>query len=103
MNLSLKDQIAAAGLPEPVEEFRFHTVRRWRWDLCWPERMLALEIQGGVWSGGRHTRGKGYENDCEKLNEGILAGWRVLWIPTRWIANGLALALIERAMKGGSS
>ena len=40
--------------------------------------MAAVEIEGGTWSGGRHTRGAGYEADCIKYNIATLKGWRVL-------------------------
>lgn len=75
---SLLRQIASAGLPVPVQEHRFHATRRWRFDLAWPGRMIAVEVDGGVWSGGRHTRGAGFSEDCRKLNAATLLGWRVL-------------------------
>ncbi|HEY7313861.1 MAG TPA: hypothetical protein VH643_31215 [Gemmataceae bacterium] len=60
--------LQAAGLPPPNREHRFAPPRRWRFDLAWPSLRLALEIEGGTWTGGRHVRGKGYENDREKYN-----------------------------------
>lgn len=30
-------------------EYRFDKKRRYRWDFCHPESMVAIEIQGGVW------------------------------------------------------
>jgi hypothetical protein len=86
---SLLTQLRLAGLPEP--EFRFAPPRRWRWDLCWPDRLVAVEVQGGTFAGGRHTRGKGYRNDCEKLNEGQLLGWLVLWVTPPMVKDGSAL------------
>lgn len=46
------------NLPAPVAEYRFHETRKWRFDHAWPDRKLALEIDGGVWQngGGRHNR-----------------------------------------------
>jgi very-short-patch-repair endonuclease len=67
-----------AGLPQPVPELRFHTSREWRFDFAWPERRVALEVDGGVWTQGRHTRGAGWTKDTEKLNAAVAAGWRVL-------------------------
>lgn len=69
---------AEMGLPAPEFEHRFHSKRRWRLDVAWPEHKVAVEIMGGTWTQGRHTRGGGYEADCEKLNAATLAGWRVL-------------------------
>jgi hypothetical protein len=62
----------------PVEyEYRFHPVRRWRFDAAFPERMIAVEIDGGAFSQGRHVRGAGFRKDCEKFNEAAFLGWRV--------------------------
>ena len=48
-------------------EHRFHSTRKWRFDLAWPEHMIGVECDGAVYSGGRHVRGLGYSQDCEKL------------------------------------
>jgi hypothetical protein len=61
----------------PTPEVRFHPTRRWKFDYAWPERLVAVEIDGGVFSGGRHSRGYGYRADCEKINAAGLMGWRV--------------------------
>ena len=66
------------GLPEPKPEFIFHPTRKWRFDWAWPVQKIALEIEGGVYSQGRHVRGKGYENDVRKYNQALLLGWKVL-------------------------
>ena len=92
--------IRAAGLPEPVRELRFAPPRRWRFDLCWPAFRLACEVEGGVYSGGRHTRGSGFEADCEKYNTATLDGWRVIRVTGKMIDDGRALALLERAVGG---
>lgn len=68
----------AYGIPAPVAEYRFHGSRRWRLDFAWPEQRVALEVDGGVWTGGRHTRGAGWTADTEKLNTAQAEGWRVL-------------------------
>jgi very-short-patch-repair endonuclease len=68
----------AVGLPTPVKEYRFHPQRRWRFDYAWPEHRIAIEIEGGAWIYGRHTRAKGFVNDMEKYNAAVLLGWRVL-------------------------
>ena len=60
------------------EEFRFHKVRRWRFDFAIPELKIAIEIEGGSWTQGRHTRGAGFQGDMEKYNTAQLMGWKVL-------------------------
>lgn len=52
--------------------------RKFRFDFAWPEYMLAVEIEGGAGTGGRHTRKRGFQSDCEKYNHALLNGWRVL-------------------------
>lgn len=65
-------------LPTPELEYRFHPTRRWRFDYAWPEQKVALEQEGGVWSGGRHTSGAGFMKDCEKYNTATVMGWRII-------------------------
>jgi len=70
----------------PLErEVKFHPTRRWRFDFANHDIMLAIEIEGGVWSQGRHTRGSGYIEDCLKYNEATMAGWKVLRLPSHLI------------------
>lgn len=82
----------------PETEYRFDPKRRWRFDFAWPEERLAVEIEGGVWSDGRHTRGNGFTKDCEKYNEATLAGWRVLRVTGEQIRDGSAVNWIMRAL-----
>jgi hypothetical protein len=70
--------LQAEGLPIPESEYRFHPDRKWRFDFAWPAQHLALEVEGGVWSKGRHTRPKGFLGDMEKYNAAAVLGWRVL-------------------------
>lgn len=69
-----------------VSEYRFHAVRKWRFDYAHVETKTAIEIEGGAFSGGRHTRGKGYINDMEKYNAAIELGWVVLRYTPQQIA-----------------
>lgn len=88
------------NLPLPVPEFRFHSERRWRFDWAWVEARVALEVDGGVYTSGRHTRGAGYERDCEKLAEAALLGWTVFRASTGQVADGTAMSWIERFFRG---
>jgi very-short-patch-repair endonuclease len=92
-------QCRALRLPEPTREFRFAAPRRWRFDLCWPAHKVAVEVDGGTWTGGRHVRGEGYERDCEKFDEALLLGWLPLRVTTTMVDDGRALELVRRALE----
>lgn len=72
---------AAAGLPAATAEYQFAADlgRKWRFDFAWPEQMVALEVQGGIWTRGRHTRGAALKLEWEKLNTAAIMGWRILF------------------------
>lgn len=91
-------QIKAAGLPEPTLEHKFHPTRRWRFDLTWDAPKLAVEVEGGKWTQGRHTRPQGFEDDCIKYNEACLMGWRVLRVTGDMIQSGVALQYVEMGL-----
>lgn len=92
-------QLQLAGLPQAQREFLFHRKRKWRFDLAWPDLLIAVEVEGGIWVGGRHVRGEGYEADCEKYNEAQLAGWMVLRFTPGMIKGGKAGDVIEKAIR----
>ena len=81
---------------QPETEYRFHDTRKWRFDFAWPPIKLAVEVEGAVWTQGRHTRGQGFINDCEKYNAATELGWRVLRYPASVIEDGTAIIQIER-------
>lgn len=91
--------IRSVGLPEPVPEYRFDQVRKYRFDFAWPELKVACEVEGGTFQGGRHTRGLGYHNDCKKYNLATEQGWRVFRFDALLVNSGDAIALLERVVK----
>jgi very-short-patch-repair endonuclease len=91
--------IKAAGLPTPEREVRFAPPRRWRFDLAYVPQRIAIEVDGGTYIQGRHSRGAGYANDCRKRNAATIAGWTVLNFTTEMVVSGEALAQIEQALK----
>ncbi|MEL3922119.1 hypothetical protein V1481_02005 [Aeromonas enteropelogenes] len=88
--VTLNDRVLArlADFPDPVTELLFHPKRKWRFDYAWPDHMIALEVHGGIYSGGRHTRGRGFIEDRCKMNEASLLGWIVLEITPEHIESG---------------
>jgi len=96
---ALLQEIRWLKLPPPVRELRFHPTRGWRFDLAWPDRLLAVEVEGGAFVGGRHTQGRAFEADCEKYDEAILMGWRVIRVTPRMIRDGKAIHYIQSLLK----
>lgn len=92
----LLEHCRAVNLPTPTPEHRFHPTRRWRFDLAFIDQKLAVEVEGGLFIQGRHSRGAGAEADCEKYAEAAIAGWTVLRVSPRQIKNGIAVDWIAR-------
>lgn len=114
--LLLLEQIRGADLPEPDREYRWAArqvglgpgirerlqaagLQDWRFDFCWPESMIAAEVEGGIWTQGRHTRGSGYAGDCAKYNAAQMNGWIVLRFTTGMVKNGRAIGTLRRALQ----
>ena len=93
-------QCRACGLPTPQREYRFHPLRRWRADLAFPEFMLLVEVEGGVWINGRHTSGAGYSKDIEKYNATQMMGYRLLRFTPAMVMSGEAIASIQKVIGG---
>ena len=85
----------ALGGPDLDREHRFDPDRRWRFDRAWIARKAAIELDGATWSGGRHTRGAGYRDDCEKDNAAVALGWRVFHLTTDMVSIGYIGAMLE--------
>lgn len=84
------------GIPEPVREYRWAALevggtgkglrarleaaglQDWRLDFAWPDARIALEVEGGVWSRGRHVRPAGFLGDVRKYNTLAMRGWTLL-------------------------
>ena len=92
-------------------EYQFDPTRKWRFDIAWvdtrpslphaptdPGPGVALEIHGGVYSNGRHTRGKGFRNDRIKMAEAQLQGWIVIEATSDMIDDGTMIDLVKRAL-----
>ena len=89
----MERQLLAADAPAHEREHRFAPPRRWRFDFAWPALGVAIEVDGGVWTQGRHVRPSGFESDVEKLNAAAAAGWRVFRVTSKMLADGSAREL----------
>ena len=75
-------------------EFKFHQKRKWRADFHLINKMILVEVEGGIWSGGRHTRGNGYLGDMEKYNAATMLGYQVIRFSTAQVKSGKAIESI---------
>ncbi|WP_018674859.1 helix-turn-helix domain-containing protein [Riemerella columbina] len=89
--------LEAIGI-EPVKELKFHPTRRWRFDFAFVNEKLAIEVEGGVWTGGRHTRGDGFLKDMEKYNEAARLGWRLLRTTPNQVETKQFISLIKNTL-----
>jgi hypothetical protein len=93
--------IRAFKHPEPVREFVFLPDRKFRFDFAWPDQMVALEVEGGIYGGkktsgkSRHTTIGGFEGDCIKYALAAAAGWRVYRFSSGQVMKGIALLHME--------
>jgi hypothetical protein len=82
-----------------VKEYYFHPVRKWRFDYALPELKIAIEVEGGVWSGGRHITGTGFLGDCDKYNSAAVMGWIVIRVQPIALFNHYTLSFILQAIE----
>ena len=87
-----------ANLPLPVKEHQFHDTRKWRFDYCYPDRKIAIEVEGGVYTNGAHGSITGILRDMEKYTEAAILGYRILRILPDKLASVSTIELIKRAI-----
>lgn len=85
---------------ECVREHRFYKPRKWRFDYALPYYKIAVEVEGGVWTGGRHIRPQGFLGDIEKYNTAALLGWRVFRTTPDKLLSAQTLKLLKSAIYG---
>lgn len=86
------------GLPPAKPEYRFHKTRKWRFDYAWPDRLVALEIQGGIWTQGRHSRGSGLIKEYEKMNHAAAGGWAIFYCTPQTVTSPELIELLKRSL-----
>ena len=93
-------QIKALGLPEPIREYQAIKGRKFRFDFAWLEQRLLVEVNGGTYTQGAHSTGRGIARDYEKANLAVLQGWRVLTFDGKSVKDGTAVVVVRRALGG---
>ena len=103
--LLLEQQLRQAGIPFE-REYAFVPGRKFRadflvWDVPgpgWATHRVLVEVDGGAWISGRHTRGSGFEKDAEKASLAAINGYRVIKCVPSQVEDGTCLAWIEQAL-----
>jgi len=81
-------------------EWVFDSRRKWRFDFAYPDPdyRLAVEVEGGTWSGGRHVTGAGFDADCVKYASAAIQGWRVIRATSGQVKSGAAAQWVKEAL-----
>ena len=92
----------AHKIPNPLVEHRFHPTREWRFDYAWPAELVALEVEGGIFSKdgkqSAHRSISGILRDIEKYSEAACLGWRILRVIPDDLQNQKTMDRIRRAL-----
>lgn len=119
MKVPIEVQLKAAGIPEPVREYQFgkdekvwvkvksgknkgkmvFRARLWRFDYAWPDKMIAMECEGGAYTKGRHVRALGFIEDMAKYNDAAIKGWCVIRVTPDQLEDGTALRWLRKRME----
>lgn len=91
--------VKANNVPMYISEYKFHPARKFRADCAYPDKMILIELEGGVFNNGRHVRPMGFTNDCEKQNCAALLGYRVLKFTTKQVESGYAIEVLKEILK----
>ena len=97
--LLLSVQLEQADI-EFQREYRFAPPRRWRADFMVPygNAEILIEIDGGGYVAGRHSRGAGMEKDAEKQSAAAILGYRVIRATPKQVEDGRCLSWIRQAL-----
>ena len=80
--LRFEEMWKALGFPELRPEFKFHEHRKWRFDYVHLDSMVAVELEGGIFCRGRHSRPRGMPGDCDMYNAAAELGFHVFRLTT---------------------
>ena len=82
------DQTDFPTVHEVKREFEFAPPRKWRFDFAFTCCHVAVEIEGGLYKGGRHQTLEGFLADSEKYEAALVHGWTVYRVPGPWGCRG---------------
>ena len=96
---TLAAQWQADGLPPFEREYQFHPDRKFRLDFAVPQIKFGVEVEGGIWAQGAHSRPSGILRDMEKGNLLTLLGWSLLRYSAAQVRSGAAIREIADYLK----
>lgn len=98
------DNWEALGGPTLTREYRFHEVRKWRFDFAHVPTKVAFEIMGGLYNpNSGHRSQAGVSRDYEKANAATSLGWRVFSVTSKDLQDETTMRkLVEVVMAGAS-
>lgn len=71
-----------------VHEFEYRFAkpeRQYRSDIAFPDVKVAIEIDGGTWTLGRHNRPSHAIDEMTKNNDYVIRGWHTFHCPWLWL------------------
>jgi len=71
----------------------------WRHDFIWLDQKLIVELNGGTFNQGRHTRGAALASEYRKINFAQEQGFNVLIFDSGMVKSGEAAQQVERFLK----
>ncbi|MGB3330809.1 MAG: hypothetical protein WBA46_17735 [Thermomicrobiales bacterium] len=81
-----------------VTEHRFHPIRRWRFDYCWPDAKIAVEYDGIMFGHASHSSLAGILRDSDKANEAQRLGWRVFRANAKTVGDNTFMDLMDAVL-----
>src|SRR5690606_7945656 len=88
---------------EVVREHPFHPERKWRFDYAILRHRIAVEVEGGVFTQGRHTRGVGMKADMEKYNAAASLGWRLYRVTPDQLISTKTFDVLRELINNGAN
>lgn len=89
------------GLPKPMFEHQFYPSRKWRMDIAFVdgENKVYIEVQGGLFSGGRHVQGAALLKEYEKINAASTMGWLPIFVMPSQLLTQPTADLVREALE----